>query len=513
MLENNHVPADDASAQRVAEASSGRLERMRTDATREHIRVRLLIALPVMLVLIVALFGGLVYQMVVWHFSGQVPEVVITAFAREWLIVLAGFIILAALVGFYVAWSVTVPIRRIISVSAKVAEGDFSVKATLPAPEANEMGALTQSFDQMIESLNRFIAMRNRIILESFTGGLLTTDMHGTVTAVNSAAEKTLGISAAESVGKPAINVLRSPLLSAFRKVVEEALWKRQPIVTRRVDIQGPHGRQRLSVNTNYMRDESGRIFGLIVNFRDLSELEHFYEQMNLTERLATLGTFSAGLAHEIRNPLGSIKGITQLLAEDLRDNPSALEYTRIIIREADRLDELVREVHEYAQPMPTSLEPADLQQIVRDTLLLARNNPKAKMQPGVLMTEQYEPVPPAVVSPDRIRQALLNLVVNAIQATPAGGAIRVRTAFDETDDLPIHVVISNTGSSIPAEHLTRIFEPFFTTKDQGSGLGLAVAYQIMRHHGGDIVAQNDSDGVTFTLRFPVKSSAEELRT
>lgn len=510
MVEMSHTPPPDEAREPAGETSSSQVERVRIEPSREGIRVRLLIALPVMLILIITLFGGLIYQIVIWQFSGIVPEIYISSFAREWLAVLAGFIFLSALVGFYVAWSVTMPIRRIISVSAKVAEGDFSVKAALPTAEASEMGALTQSFDQMIESLNRFIAMRNRIILESFTGGLLTTDMHGTVTAVNSAAEKTLSISAAEAIGKPAVNILRSPSLDAFRKVVEEALWKREPIVTRRVEIDGPSGQQRLSVNTNYMRDETGRIFGLIVNFRNLSELEHFYEQMNRTERLATLGTFSAGLAHEIRNPLGSIKGITQLLAEDLRDNPTSLEYTRIIIREADRLDELVREVQEYAQPVSTSPEPADLNQVVRETLLLARNNPKATMQDGVTMTEEYAELPAALISADRIRQALLNLVVNAIQATPPGGKIRVKTAFVADESLPLRVVVSNTGSSIAPENLQRIFEPFFTTKDQGSGLGLAVAYQIMRHHGGDIVAENDPDGVTFTIRLPIKTLEED---
>jgi signal transduction histidine kinase len=263
-----------------------------------------------------------------------------------------------------------------------------------------------------------------------------------------------------------------------------------------------PGDEYQITAQASPMRDQQGRVHGLVLNLRDRREFQRFMEEMSRADRLATLGTFSAGLAHEIRNPLGAIKGTAQLLAEITRDQPDLQNYVDIIVKEANRLNQLVREVQEYSQPVNKVLEVLDLNDVLREVVVMARNHTSRAEQVEIL--EDHGRIPKISGSRDRLIQALLNMVVNALQATPAGGRVTVVTRHTPTQDYPVVLRIHNTGSSIPPEVLRRIFEPFFTTKSAGSGLGLAIAHQVVSHHGGRMDVANEPDGVAFTMRFPM---------
>jgi signal transduction histidine kinase len=256
-------------------------------------------------------------------------------------------------------------------------------------------------------------------------------------------------------------------------------------------------------VNLNPMIDGKGSKFGQIINFRDTGELANFYEQMRNTDRLATMGTFATGLAHEIRNPLGAIKGTAQLLAEDVKSNEQASRYTSIIVKEVNRLDALVREVQAYSQPAARR-EPVNLNELVSEAIILFRAGSKSPDFKQINLEQSLdENLPPVSLSRDKIIQVLLNMMINAEEACPEKGTIEVETRYLRNEPLPVLVRISNTGPPIPADISSRIFEPFFTTKSTGTGLGLSIAYQIIAYHKGKIQTGNQDGKVVFTIQLP----------
>ncbi len=480
---------------------------------QEQVRVRLLIAIPVMIVLLLTLMGGILYQLTDRMFQSlpldgpRGSEDYFGRYSLVWIGLMAAFDIIGALVGYFLARSITAPIHSIIRITEKVAAGDFSTKA--PATRRDEVGVLGYTFNNMIESLNRFFTSRNRYILESFTGGLITTDLHGTVTAINSAAEKMLGVEPGNALGQPLETAFHEPGHGQFLALVNEMLWRPERPITRKVAVERAGGAPvTLSVKSSVMRDRAGRIFGLIINLRDLSELNKFYEQMGRTDRLATMGTFASGLAHEVRNPLGAIKVTAQLLGEDLAGDARKHEFAQLIVREANRLEQLVREVQQLSQAeTPQSM--TDVRGVVHDALTLARNHAKAPPPESVRVEEDYGEMPEALISADRVRQALLNILINAFQAVPPDGTVRVTARTDPSDPQAVVITVENTGPPVPPEEIEHLFEPFYTTKEEGSGLGLSISSQIVSAHGGDIGVANTADGVAFTVRLPLNAAPD----
>lgn len=499
------------SAAAVAGADTQARTRVRR-IVQQQVRVRLLIAIPVLIVLLLTVMGGVSYYLVEGEFRASADALSaarLQEFAQNWLIMLILFDLAGAAVGAYIAHNITSPIRNLIEVSERVAGGDFTRKTAFV--RSDEMGQLGQTFDHMVDSLNNFITARNRFILESFSGGLITMDLTGSITAINSAAERMLHVQSADVTGRTARSVLNHSNMAQLLAFIEEALWKKRPIMGRNIAIQAGERHYVLSANSSVMKDPSGDVFGILINFRDMSELRKFYEQMNRADRLATIGTFATGLAHEIRNPLGAIKGTAQLLAEDVKSNPHALEYIKVIVKEVNRLDGLVREVQEFSTPAATPRKWLDLSRLVRETLALARRNPKTERPTEITVLEKYAELPRTYLSGDKITQALLNIMINAFQATPDHGEISVETAYLQDEPLPFHISITNTGQEIPPETIAKIFEPFYTTKDYGTGLGLSIAYQIITHHGGDIQVKNCDETVTFMVRLPLQHPEDEV--
>lgn len=230
-------------------------------------------------------------------------------------------------------------------------------------------------------------------------------------------------------------------------------------------------------------------------------ELQRNFEQMKRSERLFALGQLSAGLAHEIRNPLASIAGAAGILQRNSNLERKNLECLEIITKECQRLNRLLSNFLEFARPRTPHFQQIDIIPVLDSVLELARHAP-GKQQID-LRTNLAPQLPRVESDPELLKQVLLNLVMNAIQAMPDGGDVVVSAAPQHGRML---IQVKDGGIGIKPENLDRIFDPFFTTKDNGSGLGLSVAHQIVEQHGGMLTAAANPDrGTTFTVSLPLR--------
>ncbi len=223
-------------------------------------------------------------------------------------------------------------------------------------------------------------------------------------------------------------------------------------------------------------------------------------EQLRRADRLSALGELSAGMAHEIRNPLGSIKGAAQILQDDYRPGDPKYEFLQILLKEADRLNGIVQEFLSFARPKPPELQETDINAVIESVLTLT-GQPLRKA--GVTLRKQLDPsIGLRNLDAGLLQQALLNLVLNAVQAMPQGGTLTVTSALRGPS---LEVVVADTGIGIPPENRKKLFSPFFTTKEDGTGLGLAITYRIIENHRGTIeVVSEPGKGARFTVRVPV---------
>ena len=251
---------------------------------------------------------------------------------------------------------------------------------------------------------------------------------------------------------------------------------------------------------------------------RDMSEKTHYQrlaenlsnvtekaqanmEGMKRAERLSALGQLSAGLAHEIRNPLASISGAAAILRRDQELDSKKGKCVSIIISECQRLDGLLTNFLNFARPRPPCFQNVDLQPILENTLALASHGIRSKT---VYISLQIStPIPRVECDPEQLEQVLLNLMLNAIEASPEGGTVTL-AALVEGSDVAVKVI--DLGHGVAAAHVDRLFDPFFTTKEHGTGLGLPVAHQIVRQMGGSILAhKNPGQGMTFSVTLPAE--------
>lgn len=246
-------------------------------------------------------------------------------------------------------------------------------------------------------------------------------------------------------------------------------------------------------------------------------ENSRLYAKMKSKDRLAALGQMAAGLAHEIKNPLGAIKGAAQLLAEPSPnevplDAPSR-EFVGIILEEVDRLDRVVRSVLDYARPTADNPSPVDVNAVVRRTTQILESSSEGDTRIELDLADE---IPPALVDAEKLRQVLINLVQNGVQAMDSAGTVRVATrvrartagwgAAPDAEPAPgwVEIAVADRGKGISKKVLANLFEPFFTTKDRGTGLGLAISQRIVQAAGGRIdVTSQEGAGTTFTVILP----------
>ncbi|POT55333.1 two-component system sensor histidine kinase ZraS [Citrobacter amalonaticus] len=241
---------------------------------------------------------------------------------------------------------------------------------------------------------------------------------------------------------------------------------------------------------------------------RYLRSRQLLQDEMNRKERLVALGHLAAGVAHEIRNPLSSIKGLAKYFAERSPAGGEAHELAQVMAKEADRLNRVVSELLELVKPAHLSLQSVDLNEVIAHSLQLVRQD--AQSREIVLRFSAKPTLPPVQADPDRLTQVLLNLYLNAIHAIDRQGIITVEASESGSDR--VKITVTDTGKGIAAEQLEAIFTPYFTTKAEGTGLGLAVVQNIIEQHGGNIQAASPAGkGAVFTLWLPVKATRKDL--
>jgi signal transduction histidine kinase len=228
-------------------------------------------------------------------------------------------------------------------------------------------------------------------------------------------------------------------------------------------------------------------------------KLNETFDQLRHSDRLASLGRLSAGIAHEIRNPLGSIQGAVEILGQDIPADDPRAEFALIARQEVSRLEKLTGEILQFSKPAPPRQIPIDWREIVESASRLCAD--KAHRQGVEILSEIKAPQASILVDPEQVKQVLINILINAIQAQPGGGKITIRGEV-EVDNLII--VIQDSGPGIKPEQLDTIFDPFFTTKHEGTGLGLSISYQLIKNNGGTIQVTSElGQGACFRICLP----------
>ena len=225
-------------------------------------------------------------------------------------------------------------------------------------------------------------------------------------------------------------------------------------------------------------------------------------EQLRRAEKLSTLGEMAAVLAHEIRNPLGSIRGTAEILKDDYQPGDPKYEFIEIQIKETERLNRVVEDFLHMARPQPAEMHSCSVQEELETIATLVVNDARKRHVQLTL----HPPVAPIHINADgeKLRQAFLNIIINALQATPPGGNVIISTRDDQAKVCEIS--FRDTGHGIGAEKSGQIFEPFFTTKTHGTGLGLAITRKIIESHGGTIAVESEVGlGTIVTVRLPLQ--------
>jgi len=341
-------------------------------------------------------------------------------------------------------------------------------------------------------------------ILGTIDSAVVAVDRNGTVTRFNSAAELLTGLLTTEIKGKSFPDLPR-----AISRLLEATSRDRRPrtqVETTVLDLT----RNRLVpviCSTSPLLDRAGSLLGAVAVINDLTGLKRLEEEKRQVERLASIGALASGIAHEIKNPLVAIKTFAELLPERFSEDDFRNDFSRVAIKEIDRIDDLVARLRGLEVPSQQSLAPLDLRVPMEETLALLRGQlEQARIS---LELEIDEPLPPIVGNFAQLKQLFLNLLVNAVEATEPGGSLSIRILNHSTrDGRSVSVEVRDSGSGIPEDLLSKVFEPFVTTKPQGSGLGLSICRGITDAHRATIRARNNSPdrGVTVTVEFPSPS-------
>lgn len=355
------------------------------------------------------------------------------------------------------------------------------VVAGLAGYLADRLGKATKELVQQRSDFADLKAL-NLNIIESLSSGLVTTDLNGNVIFVNRAACDITGLNDTDMMDRP---------IDAIFSGLWEALQTEYPLRRRESPFERSDGKSVfLGFSVSPLSDASGRENGHIVIFQDLTDIRALEGQMRRSERLAAIGQLSAAIAHEIRNPLGSISGAVEML-EGETENESDKALMGIVIREVDRLNLLISDFLEYSRPHNLALEPTDLIRLIRDVTDLAKT--RGKVQIDVRTPELAQ----GYVDHQATRQVLWNLINNAAEAESTNILIRLEDLEDVW-----HLYVEDDGTGVPEAIQDRIFEPFFTTKPKGTGLGLATLFRLMEEQGGEIRLQESTSlkGAAFRL-------------
>jgi len=357
-----------------------------------------------------------------------------------------------------------------------------------------------------LEKVYRF----HKGIVQNISSGLITIDYTGSITFINSAALELLDYDYHELVGTPIKNLFAD--VREAEKVLNELLNKKRMYESRETNLISRNKKLiPIGFTTTLLSSDDSAYDGVIISFRDLTNLHHYRIQMERIDRLTTLGEVAAGIAHEIRNPLAGIKTSAQVLEESFSPGDHRSQLVARIVKEIDRSNELLKKFFNFAKPGKPKQEFVSLETLVEGVYLLLSSKINKK---EIIFEKNVESdIPDIYVDENQIEQVLINLFLNSLDALDKGGSINVNLRFIENqDDVVLEksskvviLEIKDTGCGIESDNLERIFNPFFTTKSDGVGLGLSISSRLIEENGGRILVESEKNrGAQFSIYFPV---------
>lgn len=359
---------------------------------------------------------------------------------------------------------------------------------------------LAQAYRTARTSLTRIKAFSDSVV-ENMPIGLLAIDGDGNIASFNQSAESVLRLSSREILGKKAKEVLPKQIWT-----LPDELETEKGVVAKEIDCPLEDGKViPLDVSLSLLEGDDGTYWGYIILFRDMTEVQNLKNEIERSQRLASIGKLAAGIAHEIRNPLSSIKGFATYFGERYRSVPEDKKIAEIMVQEVDRLNRVIGQLLEFARPLAVEKKPTSLQGLIRHSLKMIEGEARTKkIEIKRNLSNHSKDV---MVDPDRINQVLLNLFLNAVEAMEEGGRLDVDLSWDEVSQ-QAKIIISDTGVGIKKEDLVHVFDPYFTTKQSGTGLGLAIVHKIIESHRGEVRVESEAGrGTRVMIILPVAPS------
>ena len=382
--------------------------------------------------------------------------------------------------------------------------GFFSV-AFLGTYLSVRLYAVKEQLEAKTDSVKHLEKLNERIV-SCIRSGLITTNLGGTITVFNSAAE--------EITEKKSSDVLETPVQS----VIGEELWLKIQSVDPLKDLRPlrhefwvtmPDGEKRfLGFSVSPLMGKEGRLFGYIIAFQDLTEIQRLGEEIRLKEKMAAIGRMAAGIAHEIRNPLTSIRGSAEVLRSRLTLQERDARLMDIMLRESDRLNKFVEDFLCFARPGKQPKHSVELVSLLRDTSTLLENNPEVRKMHSIILRPEIAQI--AIHgNPDQLKQVFWNLSQNALRAMPEGGTLTIQIATAQ--DGGARITFQDTGIGMTREEKENLFQPFHSGFKTGTGLGLSIVFQIMDDHKGRISYESEKGrGTTVSLYLPPQEPASK---
>lgn len=375
-------------------------------------------------------------------------------------------------------------------------QGAFDKLQKELAQANRELNAKNLALSQKVDELQ---AMTSRLhcILQSLTDGVLVVSCDLTVESCNAAAERLLGLPRTSIEGRPYAEVMNDP---AAIRIIKDALEHGRTLMDRQRRYNDASGRTvEVLDGVAPVLAPDGAILGAIEVLRDMTELRALEARVRHQERMAALGEMAASVAHEIRNPLGTIEGFARLLRRDLNEQPNHLRLADKIVQGAQNLNYVITNLLTYVRPMSLQTEDFDAGRLLASTLEGLGSGPAAQQ----VDVQVDMPDKPIAVHGDirQLRQVLLNLGLNAVEASGSDKVVRFSVFQTETN---VHFQVTDQGAGIPEDVLPKLFDPFFTTKQAGTGLGLSLCHKIVSAHNGRLdVKTREGVGTTMDVVLP----------
>src|SRR5215472_277069 len=424
----------------------------------------------------------------------------------------SGIIVLVALVistllAAIVSGATLAPLRDIAAQLDRISAGQYDAPAPDPrilASSDDELGLVSHKISQVGQQLRGvheiFSTMRENMnsVMAGLEDGLVLFTRDSRAVMISPAAEKFLGAPAGQLLGRRLTEIFPPghPLNTALHIEGDELSE-----VAAETDVETSDGPKRVNVSVQAIQEDGERI-GALVTLRDLDSLENLDTQLKVSERLAALGRITAGVAHEVKNPLNSMRLWLENLKESLPPDSdgASQQAVQVLDKEIDRLDKVVKRFLDFTRPMDVRLEATQLADLLKDVLEIA----KPQLQKSSIHLAQLLPIDVPEVYVDRalLKQAVLNLVLNAAEAMPNGGQLRLM--LSRRGEMA-EITVGDTGKGIPPENQQKIFQLFFTTRPGGSGIGLASTFRIVQLHNGSIDFTSEvGRGTTFRIELPL---------